>query len=833
MDLLHAHGLHAAAAQRALSFRINASGLLCGLLVIVSVGCLTGAGLGSPIPPWQAITRAAIAAQPPAQDTGDLVDRLVSDVVISGLERVDEQLVRNNIRIAPGDPYDPHVVRDDVARLSLLGQFRFVTAAAQLQNDGTVRVIYQLTEQPLILEVQFVGNTLVTDQDLRAAVAILRGSPRDEFQIENAQRQIEHVYRTRGHFLASVSVDEAELEQTGILLFRIVEGPRLRIRAIEFVGNEAYSPKELMPEIETRTSLILFRRGELDEDRLSDDVAALNRFYRDRGYLDVRVDRQIELSPDEREAKVIFLISEGRQYRFRSVRTERRDGQPLEVFAPEQLAELIAIRPGDVYSGDRIRQSIDIIRESYGRLGRVGASVVASEPFRFDESAQVDLVLVIEEGSPATVGLIDIQGNFLTQDRVIRRHIRLQPGRPLDFTEIDRTTRRIRDTRLFNDVRMTIQPALPRDPESDALAVHDILVEVKERNTGSINFGVAYGTDTGVFGEISLSQSNFDLFDFPDSFSELFTGRAFRGAGQRFNMVFRPGNEIFEYAASVTEPHLFETDFSLTIAGSYFRRFYRRYDEERMSGNLALGRRLGDVWEVALRARAEQVRLSRIDPEAPVDVFDAAGPDMVTALGIALTRNTFSTIARPGNGSRLTLSYDRIGALGGDFSFNRINAEHVIILTVNEDFLGRKSTLRLATEVGYLFGGDRPPIYERFFRGGRSFRGFRFREVSPKGLTPGGMVADDPIGGEWMIFFGAQYEFPIFADAVTAVIFTDTGTVTDSPGFDEYRVSIGAGVRLYIPQFGPVPIAIDFAVPIMKQDGDETQPLSFTLEMPF
>src|SRR5690606_28589264 len=115
--------------------------------------------------------------------------------------------------------------------------------------------------------------------------------------------------------------DESELEEAGILLFRIVEGPRVRIHAIEFVGNEAFSDRQLLPEIETRTAMVLVRRGELDEERLRDDIAALDRFYRDRGYLDVRVDRQIEISPDEREAKVVFHISEGRQYRLRSVRT--------------------------------------------------------------------------------------------------------------------------------------------------------------------------------------------------------------------------------------------------------------------------------------------------------------------------------------------------------------------------------------------------------------------------------------------------------------------------------------------------------------------------------
>lgn len=767
-------------------------------------------------------------AQVEPVDEADLADRLISAVRIVGLERIDEQLVRNNIRTSPGDPLDYTIISEDIARLTRLGQFGPpLDAVVDLQRDGTVHVIFRVTEQPLIAEVQVVGNTLVTDQDLRAAIGIPRGAPRDEFQIENARRAIQDVYRSRGHYLAAVFVDESELEETGILLFRIVEGPRVRIRAIEFVGNEAFTDRQLLPEIETRAAMVLLRRGELDEEQLRDDVAALDRFYRDRGYLDVRVDRQIEISPDEREAKVVFLISEGRQYRLRSVRTERRDGRPLDTYSPQQIAELLAIKPGDVYSGDRLRRSVEIVRDAYGRLGRIGAGVVETLPFRIDETAQVDLILVISEGAPATVGLVEIQGNFLTRDNVIRRHIRLQPGRPLDATEIDRTTRRIRETRHFNDVRITIQDPHPDNPEE-----RDVLVEVRERNTGSMTFGAAFGTDQGFFGEISLTQTNFDLLDTPESFGELISGRAFRGAGQTFNTTFRPGNEIFEYSMSIHEPHLLESDYSLTVGGSFFRRIYRLYDEQRISGTFALGRRLGDVWNISLRGRGEQVRLTSIDEDAPVDIFDAAGPDIVTSLGLRLTRSTFTTLTRPGNGSRLTLSYDRVGAMGGDYHFHRVGADHTLILTVDEDFLGRKSTLRFNSEVGYIFGGD-APIYERFFRGGRTFRGFRFREVSPKGVDSNGDPTNEPVGGEWMVFFGAQYEFPIFGDAITGVGFIDTGTVTDSPGFDDYRVSAGAGVRLYIPQFGPVPIAIDFGFPIVKQRSDREQLISFTVELPF
>ncbi|MHC4413897.1 MAG: outer membrane protein assembly factor BamA [Planctomycetota bacterium] len=781
---------------------------------------------------WVLLAVQAVAGQPGEEYARDLADRPISTIRVEGLQRVDEQLVRNQLRSAVGDPYDPPTVKDDVARLYRLGEFRSVTAEAELQTDGSVILSYRVVEAAIIAEVQVVGNKVISDQELLAATRLVRGVPRDDFLIENAERAIEDLYHERGHYLTTVEVDESELEETGILFFRVIEGPRVKVRAIEFDGNSAFSDKQLHAEISTRTAMPLVRRGELDEERLIDDVAALDRYYKARGYLDVRVDRTIELSPDNTEVKVTFLIVEGRQYTLRSIQIEP---DPLKVFAREQIAAMLEIRPGDVYSREKIRASLQVVREAYmlmGYLDLQDASAIRATELRGGDEPEVDLLLEIDEGNPYKVGPVEITGNFLTQDKVIRRHVRLQPGRPFDARQIQRSANRIRATRLFNAVNITVQNPDPEHPE-----YRDVLVEVKEANTGSVNFGIAAGSDTGLFGEFSLIQRNFDVTDLPESPRELVSGRAFRGAGQRFSMTLRPGDELFQYAVSLTEPNIFDTDNSLRVTGSFrdreFRSSGRRlYDEERLTLTTSLGRKLGDVWDFALNSRFENVELDNISLTAPRDIFEAAGPDNVTSVGVGLTRSTVRTITRPGEGSRFELSLSQVGALGGDYDYTMASTEYTVFLTVDRDFLGRKSILRLNSRMGYIFGGD-APVYDRFYLGGRSFRGFDFREVSPKGISLLGTQTDDPVGGDWLFFAGAQYEFPLIQEALTGVFFLDSGTVVDDPGFDDYRVSIGAGIRIYIPQFGPVPIAFDFGVPIQKEDSDDTQVLSFSAELPF
>jgi outer membrane protein insertion porin family len=438
----------------------------------------------------------------------------------------------------------------------------------------------------------------------------------------------------------------------------------------------------------------------------------------------------------------------------------------------------------------------------------------------------------VYEGQKWNLGNVSIIGNFLTRDSVIRRHLRnVKPGRPLDHAELDYATERIRASRLFSEVSVAVQ-----DPDPARPGVRDVVVEVKEDNTGSVNFGIAAGSDTGFFGEFSVNQRNFDIADLPESPGEMFTGRAFRGGGQTFTMSLRPGPELFQYVIAWNEPSFMDSQYSLGVSAQYMQREYESnnrtlYDENQVAFPVTVGRKLGDVWSLSVSARAQRVKLTDIAADAPVDIFRDAGPNTITSLTLALVRSTVTQFKRPSEGTRLEASIEQTGVFGGDFDYLRVAGEYTAFLTVYRDSEGRAHILRLTTRAGYIAGDA--PVYDKFYMGGRNFRGFEYRTISPKGVNLLGQVTDDPVGGDWMFFAGAQYEIPIFQEAFTMVLFCDSGTVTNDVGFDEYRLSVGAGIRLYIEQFGPVPIALDFGFPIMSEDGDEEETFSFSAELPF
>jgi outer membrane protein insertion porin family len=782
-----------------------------------------------------------------------LADRPISKVTLSGLGRVGEQEIRNNLRVAAGEPYDARVVRSDVTNLYRLGHFATVTADAKILPDGTVEVTFLLVEQSIVEAIQTVGNKALSDQELREVIPLYPGGPRDDFLLQQSVFKIKELYKSKGHYLVEVSVDESQLKDQGILIFRIVEGPRVRIREIEFTGNRAFPAKQLAAQIKTKPWIFLFRKGNLDEEALIDDVATLDAYYKDRGYMDVRVDRRVELSADQKEAKVVFMVTEGRQYRLRSIRVEGSGDGKLRVFSPEQLRGLIALRPGDAYVKPRIEQSTKLVQAAYFTMGYTDARVDATY-VRAGEEADVDMIVTVTEGDAFQTGLVRIQGNFITRDKVIRRLVRFQPGRPLDGNEIENTEKRLKASNLFNENRVTAQA-----PDPDDASKRDVLVEIKEKNTGSLNFGVSVGTDQGFGGEISLNQYNFDIADPPASFGEFFGGRSFRGAGQTFNLTIAPGIDVSTYSFSIGDPHLLETDWGGTASGFYRQRVYSQNDEERLNGQLGLGRKLGDFWSFNSNARLEWVKLTDFQTGTPIEIYNQAGPSTFTVLAAGVQRNTVDNRARPGSGSIMDLG---VSQYLGDYTYPTVRAAYTTFLTLDEDFLGRKTTLRLNAQSGYLFSSS-APVFERFYLGGRTLRGFAFRGVSPQSVavlnqqpwpaTPipltspfGNSPANpnavtpvqpywegNPVGGQFMFFAGAQVELPVFMDAVNTVLFVDSGTVDDSVSLDQYRVSVGAGLRLYIPMMGPAPIALDFAVPVLKEEFDSTQVFSFNAELPF
>ena len=755
-----------------------------------------------------------------------------------------ELLVRNQLRLREGFPFDPATANDDLQRLNRLGRFRTVESSATPLDDGGVAVTYRVVLQPLISAVQTVGNTRLSDQTLSGAVDLLVGTPVDRTQLDRAAERIRQMYVNKGYANARVSIDEKALEESGVVLFRIREGVRTRVSRVTFAGNNNITERELHRQIETEPAGI-FEKGILDEDRLEADAAAIVRYYRDRGYIDCRCAPSITPAPNASEALVEFIIEEGEVYTLRDVKVSFRDGD-AGVFTPRQLVGLMTIKPGQVYSERDLRTSLETVEAAYGKLGYADVRVNKRELRAGGGEPKVDLLLVIDEGRRFRTGLVEIVGNRITRDDVVRRMIPLKPDRPLDATQAREAERRIEASRLFarGSAKVAIQPEASLDPfrslagDGDVgaadSAYRDVIVEVSETNTGSFNFGATAGSDGGLGAFINITESNFDVTDPPDTVGEFFSGDSFRGGGQTFAITLAPGDRVRNFAVSLTEPSLGGSDYSGSAEIFYRQRLYRAYDENRYGSRFTVGRRFGSLWTMSFPLRFEWVSLGDIDPDAPTDYFEFEDLRLINSLGVSLRRSSTDTVRNPTSGTSMQFGLTQFGLLG-DETFTEISAEAARYFKLEEDVLGRSTTLLLRTSAAYIPGDeDVAPFFERQYLGGQSFRGFAFRGVSPVGIrNDTGELGDDPIGGNWLFFAGAELNKPLFEELVSGVAFIDTGTVEPDLGFDSYRVSVGLGLRLHIEQLSNVPLAFDFGFPILKEDTDRERLFTFSLEVPF
>lgn len=825
-------------------------------------------------------------APPPPVDLEALEDRPVRRVIIrkpvpdtdppryEPLEGRELGLAENFIQIGPGDPYRQDLVSEDIRRLNRLSAFGEVVGEARVLPDGSVEVIYTLTPIPVIHDVEVPSGLSVPNRDLLEIVERAIGAPVDRFEIDRIARQVEELYRERGYPNATVTWNEQELLERGVLYLEVTEGPRVRVTDVrfEFLDSQSFGAGRLKREIRTSAAGI-FSKGRLDDQQMADDVVSLIEFYKGRGYLDVEVDRDApRISPNGREAIVTFLIHEGTQYTLRDVQVFYPDadaelfatreealaaagpGEEVTTIGPRQHAvqrpepmssaqirSLMELKRGDVYTRVQLDRSMREIASALGELGHVE---LRPDSARFqwrelrvpDEPGKVDLQIILRPGPRFRTGEIIVSGNTETRSNVIMRELEIRPERPLSAADIERSRQRLMRRNIFNrDPRAGEVPTLTVQAEDPAFpGYRDVLVEVQETATRSFNIGGAVSSDAGLTGRLSIVESNFDVTDFPDSLGEMLAQKAFRGGGQTFRIEAQPGTRIQQYLVSLADPAVFDTPYTASGSLLYRDRTYREFDEQRIGLRLGAGRKFGQRWQGQTVLRAEQIDISDIDDQSTTDLFDVEGESILTGVSFQLVRNTFDHPIIPGSGHRTLLGIEQVGLLGGDYDFTAIRGEHTFFITLYEDFLERKTTLKIQTEVGYIpQGPDDAPLFERFFRGGRSFRGFEFRTISPKGFrNDTGEAVDDPVGGTWEFFLGAEVRQPVYEDILALVFFVDSGTVTDDVGFDDYRVSVGTGIRLLTP-LSPAPIALDFGFPIVEGPMDEDRLFTFTIDVPF
>lgn len=737
----------------------------------------------------------------------------IADVVVRGNHRVSTHRILGQMQLRAGSTYAPDVLDDDLKRVYALGEFDNVVIQPERQAEQLILVV-EVTERPVLKGLEFMGNTVLKEEALQDTVGVLPGSLIDRHKIFSAAGAIERQYREKGYYFASVEFDETLLQEQQIARFSITEGPRVRVRKIVFQGNASVTAGELTKRMETKKWFPLLVPGRYDEETLERDVVSVRNYYVEQGFLDVQVGRELEFSSDKENLTLRIVIEEGPRYQVRSVAMEG-----VERFSRSLLKKQMELKPGEPYTAENVMKDVELVRETYGEVGYIYTSVKPVIDFT-EEPGQVDVTLKVDEGDPVRIGEIRIEGNRLTQDKVIRRALRFFPEEPLNMKLVEKAKKRLEGTGLFARQSVSIAPIPTADP-----AVSDVLVRVEETETANLILGAGVSSNSGVLGNISFSQRNFDARDWPESNEDFWSGEAFRGAGQTFRIVLEPGTELQRYSVIFADPHVFDSEYSFSSNVFFFDRQRDAYDESRVGGRFGVGREIREDLRAFVNLRIEQININDLDALVPADVLDVEGSSTLTSAEVGLTKDTTDSFLFPTEGYRLTGSVEQAGAMGGSYDFTKFSVDGRRYWTVTRDVLDRKTVLSVRGRMGYIAGDA--PIFERFFAGGHgSVRGFEFRGIGPRQF-------DTNLGGDFLALACVEYAFPIFGENLTGVVFMDSGTVEQDIEINTWRASVGAGIRFTVPFFGPVPFAFDFGVPISKDGDDEEEVFSFSIGTSF
>lgn len=758
---------------------------------------------------------AFVAAQVP---TDSFEGRAIEAVQIEGLDLIDEGYVRGQIRTRASENYSATRVAEDVSRLLRTGRFLDARAMPRLEDDRLI-VTFTLREKPVVQSIEIVGNVKYSTKDLLKEVEFVVGDPVDRFLVSQSREQIERKYRDGGYAYAEVTVDEAALSESQRVIFQITEGPRVRVRKIEYEGNITYETKRLNKLVSTRTYIPIFRTGEFDPEQAERDAANIQTFHREHGFLEAEVSYRPEFLDESREnLRLVFVISEGIRYSVKEIRVVGND-----VFSADEILSMMQLGVGMYFDAFDLKADVENIESEYGRRGYIYATVTPSRVFA-DEPQQVVLTLEVKEGDSFYFGRIEINGNQMTQDKVVRRELRFYPDDIYDTTKTKAAEERIKQTQLFTEATIT--------PVGEAPDVRDALVEVTENpRTNNFLLGVGVSSDAGAVGNIVLENTNFDLFDWPRSLTEFVKGRSFRGAGQTARIQLEPGTELTRFRIDFREPYLMDQPIGFNTSAYFLERDRGPYDEERLGLSWSFDHRFETGWlkdwTARLAFRTELIDIDDVDWFAAEDIRDVEGDNFLTSVEPALIHNTTDSVFNPSKGHRLKMAWEQAGVFGGDFTFSKLTASYVQHWTIVTDAEGRKSILSARGDVGYIFGDA--PVFERFYAGGiGSFRGFEYRGISPRDGW-----RDDAIGGEFMLITGAEYSFPLYEELIRGVLFLDMGTVEEDLEITTWRAAAGAGVRLTLPIFGTIPMEFDLGFPISKDGDDDTQIFSFYIGLPF
>jgi outer membrane protein insertion porin family len=754
---------------------------------------------GAPAPTGPAAaTQAPAQAPAPAQaapaPAAAQPTQIVRSISVTGNQRLEPETVISYMPLRPGEPYTAE--RLDQALRDLYATELF--ADVQIAGADTGNIVVQVRENPVINRIVLEGNKRLKEDKIRPEIRL---APRQIFTRSKVRADVARIielYRRQGRYAATVEPKIVQLDQNRVdLVFEVEEGPKSRVQQINIIGNEKFSDGELRGEMATKQARILsFFSGNTsyDPDRLAFDQQKLRLFYLQNGYADFRVVSAVaELTPDRRDFIITYVVEEGERYKFGDIKVESE----IRDFKAVNLERNVPFKAGEWYDAKKVEDTVTSLTETAGLFGYAFAEV-RPQIQRDKDTRTMGITFNIGNAPRVYVERIDINGNTVTRDKVIRREFRLAEGDPFSSLRVKRSRDRIQSLGFFQD-NLEVEQTQGSAPDRVLLGV-----DVEEKSTGELQLSAGFSSLERFLVNLSVRQRNF------------------MGKGQEL----RAGINYSSFSKSIelgfTEPYVF--DRNIAVGFDVYRRDLNSfnfinnnrnttYEQVTTGGQLRAGVPLGEYTQLALRygLNLDEIELDRdtffSDPDGPGPaplqcdpliagrfLCDQIGTRTTSSIGYSLVYSTLNNNIRPTGGQRAILSQDFAG-LGGSVRYLRTRLSGAKYWALGAGFVGS-----LSLEGGYIRSFNDSPgpgidplrLTDRFFLGEPQIRGFDIRGVGPRVLripfdeqgnpiTERRRIVDDAIGGRAYYLGRAEVEIPLGSGAkdlgLRPSVFLDVGAL--------------------------------------------------------
>jgi len=718
---------------------------------------------------------------------------VVKDIRVEGLQRTEPGTVFTYLPVKVGETMTEEKGQQALRALFATGFFRDVRL--EVENDVLVVMV---EERAAIAQIDLIG---VREFEVDTLKRILRdvgladGRTFDRAVLESAEQELKRQYLSRGRYAAEVQTTITPLERNRVgISISVVEGEMAKIRSINIVGAHAYAEKELLDQFALRTPGWLTWYTKADQysrQKLQADIETLRSYYQNRGYIDFNVEStQVSITPDRKDIYITINVIEGEKY---SVSDITLEGQML--LPREELQKLIRVKPGEVFSRQRLTESAKAITDRLGNEGFAFANANAV-PQVDREKRTVAFAIVVDPGRRVYVRRINIAGNTRTRDEVVRREMRQLEGSYYDASKIQLSKSRIDRTQYFKDVGVDTVPV------SESQDQVDVNFTVEEKPTGALLFGAGFSTLEKLVVSSSVSQAN--VF----------------GSGKFVSVQLNTGKVSRTYALSYLDPY-----FTIDGVSQGFDVYLRKinastlavgaYATDTLGGAFKLGYPVTETDSISFSATAESVTLDTFtnSPAAYTNFAAQFGNRYRYGAftgGWQRDRRDSAIVTTRGYHARTSVE-----GTTGDLKYYRLNGYGQWFYPFSRTITGA-----LAGDVGYVHGlaGKQVPFFKNFYVGGPgSVRGYRAFSLGPQDAV------GNTLGGTRKLAGSAELYFPVLGaqqdKSLRMSVFLEGGQaygVNQKIALGDLRYSAGLGLAWNSP-FGPLRISV--AQPLNDKKG--------------